>query len=46
MAMRNNSALLICSMRDTSDQWFGQRQEAEALSSGSISDFAENGFVR
>jgi hypothetical protein len=30
----------------TGDQWFGQRQEAEALSSGSISDFAENGFVR
>ena len=28
------------------DQWFGQRQEAEALSSGSISDLAENGFVR
>jgi hypothetical protein len=30
----------------TGDQWFGQCQEAEALSSGSISDFAENGFVR
>ena len=29
----------------TGDQWFGQRQEAEALSSGSISDLAENGFV-
>jgi hypothetical protein len=28
------------------DQWFGQRQEAEALSSGSISALAENGFVR
>ena len=30
----------------TGDQWFGQRQEAEALSSCSISDFAANGFVR
>ena len=30
----------------TGDQWFGQRQEAEALSSGSISELAENGFVR
>jgi hypothetical protein len=29
----------------TGDQWFGQRQ-AEALSSGSISELAENGFVR
>jgi hypothetical protein len=29
----------------TGDQWFG-RQEAKALSSGSISDFAENGLVR
>ena len=28
------------------DQWFGQRQAAEALSSGSLSDFAENGLVR
>jgi hypothetical protein len=30
----------------TGDQWFGPSQAAEALSSGSISDFAENGFVR
>jgi hypothetical protein len=30
----------------TDDQCFGQRQEAEALLSGSISDLAENGFVR
>ena len=30
----------------TGDRWFEQRQEADALSSGSISDFAENGFVR
>jgi hypothetical protein len=30
----------------TGDQWFGQGQEAEALSSGLISDLAENGFVR
>ena len=30
----------------TGDQWFGQRQEPEALSSGSISDLAENGIVR
>ena len=30
----------------TGDQWFEQRQAAEALSSGSISDLAENGFVR
>ncbi len=28
------------------DQWFGQRQEADALSSGSISELAENSFVR
>ena len=28
------------------DQWFGQRQAAEALSSGSLSDLAENGLVR
>jgi hypothetical protein len=28
------------------DQWFLPRQEAEALSSGSISDRAENGFMR
>jgi hypothetical protein len=33
-------------LASTGDQWFGQRQEAEALSSGSISDSAENGFVR
>ena len=30
----------------TGDQWFGQGQEAEALSSGSISELAEDGFVR
>ena len=30
----------------TGDQWFGQHQEAEALSSGSISDFVDKGFVR
>ncbi len=30
----------------TGDQWFGQRQAAEALSSDSISDLAENGLVR
>jgi hypothetical protein len=30
----------------TGDLWFGQRQAAEALSSGSISDLVENGFVR
>jgi hypothetical protein len=30
----------------TGDQWFGQHQEVEALSSRSISDLAENGFVR
>jgi hypothetical protein len=30
----------------TGDQWFGPRQEAEALLSGSTSDFAENGLVR
>jgi hypothetical protein len=30
----------------TSDQWFGQRQEAEAVSSGLISELTENGFVR
>ena len=28
----------------TGDQWFGPRQEAEALDL--LSDFAENGFVR
>ena len=28
----------------TGDQWFGQGQAAKALSSGSISDLAENGF--
>jgi hypothetical protein len=28
------------------DQWLGRRRAAEALSSGLISDFAENGFVR
>jgi hypothetical protein len=30
----------------TVDQWFGPRQETEALSSGSINELAENGFVR
>jgi hypothetical protein len=30
----------------TGDQWFGQHQEVEALSSNSISNLAENGFVR
>ena len=30
----------------TGDQWFGQRQAAEALSRDSISVLAENGFVR
>ena len=30
----------------TGDQLFGLRQEAEALSSDTISDPAENGFVR
>ena len=28
------------------DQWFRRRQAAEARSIGSISDLAENGFVR
>jgi len=37
---------LGCPPASTGDQWFWQRQEAEALSSGSISDPAENGFVR
>jgi hypothetical protein len=32
--------------QESGDQWFGQRQAAEALSSGSIRDLAENGFVR
>ena len=29
----------------TGDQWFGHRQAAEALLSGSISDLAENSLV-
>ena len=31
---------------NTGDQLFELRQEAEAISSGSISDLAENGLVR